>query len=57
MITNEEGLPVGNLDYFDLMFRLEQITGRKIDLVPERKIRNKYFLKSIIDDRIKLYEA
>lgn len=57
MITNEEGLPVGNFDYFDLMFRLEQITGRKIDLVPERKIRNKYFLKSIIDDRIKLYEA
>ncbi len=57
MITNEDGLPVGKFDYFDFMFKLEEITGRKIDLVPEKKIRNKYFLHSILEDRIKLYEA
>ena len=57
MIINEEGLPVGGFDYFDLMFKLEEIIGRKIDLVPEKRIRNKYFLSSILEDRIKIYEA
>ena len=32
MITNEEGLPVGRFDYFDLMFKLEEITGKKLTL-------------------------
>jgi len=57
MITNNEGLPAGNYDYFDLLWKLEEITGRKVDLVPEKGIRNKYLLKSILEDRIKLYEA
>ncbi len=30
-------------DYFDLMFSLEKITGKKIDLVAEEKINNKFF--------------
>lgn len=57
MITDEEGLPVSNYDYFDLLWKLEEITGKKIDLIAEKGIRNKYFLQSILEDRIKLYEA
>lgn len=57
MITNNEGLPISNYDYFDLLWKLEEITGRKVDLVSEKGIRNKYLLKSILEDRIKLYEA
>ena len=44
-------------DYFDLMFELEKITGRKIDLVSEPEIRNQYFLKRVNTEKIKLYES
>ena len=44
-------------DYFDLMFQLEKITGRKIDLVSEKDIRNKYFLKRVSTEKIKIYES
>ena len=57
MITDKEGMPVSGLDYFDILFKLEEITGKKIDLVAEEGIRNKYFLESILKDRIKIYEA
>jgi predicted nucleotidyltransferase len=57
MITDEKGLRISKFDYFDLLWRLEEITGKKIDLVDEKGIRNKYFLDSILQDRVKLYEA
>ena len=57
MITDENGLPVSGCDYFDVMWRLEEITGKKVDLVAGKGIRNKYFLEGILEDRIKLYEA
>ena len=44
-------------DYFDLMLELEKITGRKVDLVAESEIRNKYFLKRINPEKIKIYES
>lgn len=43
-------------DYFDLMFRLEEITGKKVDLVAEKKIKNKFFLEQVLEERIKIYE-
>jgi uncharacterized protein len=57
MISNKEGLPKEEYDYFDLLFTLESITGRKIDLIAEKGIRNKYLLKSLLEDRQKIYEA
>ena len=44
-------------DYFDLMFELEKITGRKVDLVAEERITNKYFLNRVSKERIKIYEC
>ena len=43
-------------DYFDLMFKLEEITGKKVDLVAEQKLKNKFFLEQVFKDRIKIYE-
>jgi predicted nucleotidyltransferase len=57
IVTDEKGLPAAGYDYFDLMWKLEEITGKKIDLVAESGIRNKYFLQSILEDRVKIYEA
>jgi predicted nucleotidyltransferase len=56
-INDYTGMPVSGCDYFDLLFKLEEITGKKVDLVAEERIRNKYFLKSISESKIKIYEA
>lgn len=53
----KEGLPISQFDYFDLMFDLEKITGKNIDLVSEDKIKNKFFIKSINSQKIKIYES
>lgn len=57
MIKGNDGLPVSAYDYFDLWFALEDITGKKVDLIQEEAIRNKYFLQSIMQDRKIIYEA
>jgi len=54
---DENGLPISGYDYFDLMFDLEKITGKKIDLVAEEKIKNKYFLDRVNQEKIKIYES
>jgi predicted nucleotidyltransferase len=54
---NKDGYPVAGYDYFDLMFLLEDITGKKIDLVAEEKLTNSYMIKSINEDKIKIYES
>lgn len=56
-IRNENGFPLSGYDYFDLLFKLEEITGRKIDLVAEEKIRNKYFLDRINKEKVPVYES
>ena len=57
MIVDAEGLPVGKYDYFDMLWKLEEITGKKVDLIPEPGIRNKFFKQSLLEDRVKIYEA
>lgn len=44
-------------DVFDIANYFQKITGKKVDMINEDGIKNKYFLKSILEDRIKLYEA
>lgn len=52
-----EGLPLPPFDYFDLLFALENITGKKVDLVAEEKIRNKFFLERVNKEKIRIYES
>lgn len=42
-------------NYFDLWFGLEDLFARKIDLLPEENVTNPYLLKTINNDKIKLY--
>ena len=53
----EEGLPVVSFDYFDLMFSLEKITNKKVDLVIAEAIRNKFFKGKVGKEKILLYAA
>lgn len=56
-LTDEKGcLLPPRYDYFDFLAKLESITGNKVDLVAEKKIRNKFFLEEVLKDRIKIYE-
>ena len=43
--------------YFDLLFALEDLFGRRCDLVETAAIRNPYFLRAIADDRVMLFTA
>ena len=56
-IKDDQGFPAAGYDYFDLLFTLEDILKKKVDLVAEEKIRNRFFQESIRKERIKLYEA
>ncbi len=52
---DEEGLPLSPFDYFDFLFSLEKILGRKVDLVAKEKIKNKYFLENVNRHMVKVY--
>ncbi len=54
---DKDGLPASGYDYFDLLFKLEEITGKKVDLVANEKLSNPYLISSIEEDKIKIYEA
>jgi uncharacterized protein len=51
-----EGLPEYPFDYFDFLFLLENITGKKIDLVVKEAVRNSFFKKAIEDQKVLIYE-
>ena len=54
---NNSEMPVADYDYFDLLFSLEEITGKKVDLVAEEKVINKYFMERVNKEKIKIYES
>lgn len=43
--------------YFGLLYALELLFGRKVDLVTVRSLRNPYFIKSVEATREPLYAA
>lgn len=42
-------------NYFDLLFELQKLLGRKVDLVAEDKMRNPYFIESVNKDKQLIY--
>jgi len=44
-------------NYFDLHYKLEELFGRKIDLLTENSLSNPYFIKSIEETKQLLYAA
>ena len=43
--------------YFDLLFEMEDIFGRKVDLVTEKSLSNPYFIRSVEDTKQLIYAA
>jgi predicted nucleotidyltransferase len=43
--------------YFGMLFALQDLFGRDVDLVEMAAIRNPYFLQSVAKDRVLLYAA
>lgn len=54
---DEEGIAAKGFDYFDVLFSLEQITGRKIDLVVNGAVRNPFFKQKLDEQKVLLYAA
>ncbi len=54
---DKEGLGVEEFDYFDLLFALENLLKKKVDLVIEESIRNDIFKQSINRYKQKIYES
>lgn len=55
VFENKEELDLfGN--YFELKEKLEQLLGRNVDLVVDKKFRNPYFQKALDGTKISVYE-
>ena len=52
---------IGEMDYadnfFDLLFELQDLLNRKVDLVAEEKMKNPYFIESINESKQVIYES
>ena len=44
-------------NYFDLLFEIEDIFGRKVDLVTEKTLTNPYFIRSVEQTKQLIYAA
>jgi predicted nucleotidyltransferase len=44
-------------NYFDLMFEMEDLFGRKVDLVAENTLSNPYFIRSVEQTKQLIYAA
>jgi predicted nucleotidyltransferase len=44
-------------NYFDLMYALEDLFGRKVDLVTEKTLSNPYFIESVEQTKLLIYAA
>ncbi len=54
---NDVGLNEYADNYFDLMFELEELFGRNVDLVVEKTLTNPYFIRSIEQTKQLIYAA
>jgi predicted nucleotidyltransferase len=45
------------INFFEFKEKVEKILKRKVDLVPYENLKNKYFIASVQESKVKLYEA
>ena len=57
LVAFEDGLgPVEyGTHYLDAMYELEDVLGRKVDLVAEETLKNPYFIRSVKRSKVLLY--
>ncbi len=44
-------------NYFDVLYKLQEIFGRKVDLITNRSLSNPYFIQSIEKTKELVYES
>jgi predicted nucleotidyltransferase len=44
-------------NYFDLLFEIEDMFGRKVDMVTEKSLSNPYFIRSVEQTKKLIYAA
>ncbi len=44
-------------NFFDLLWKLEEVFNRKVDLVAEKYLRNKYFIREVNETKKLIYNA
>jgi predicted nucleotidyltransferase len=59
LISFQEDLPVEEYtnNYFLLHYKLRELFNREIDIITERSLSNPYFIESINENKVLLYEA
>jgi uncharacterized protein len=43
--------------FFDMLWSFEALLGKKVDMVPEKYLRNKYFIKELNETKKLIYDA
>ena len=57
LVSFEEMQPADYADnYFSLLYKLQEIFSREVDLITEKSLKNKYFINVINKSKIPLYE-
>ena len=57
LVSFEEMQPADYADnYFSLLYQLQEIFNREVDLITEKSLKNKYFINAINKSKISLYE-
>jgi uncharacterized protein len=44
-------------NYFDLIYSLEEVFKRKVDLLTIRSLKNPYFIERVNETKVKVYES
>lgn len=59
LLAFNESIPISEYtdNYFTLHYSLHKILGRKIDLITERSLSNPYFIASLNESKVLLYET
>jgi predicted nucleotidyltransferase len=42
-------------NYFDLVYKLEELLGREVDLITERALKNPFFVKSVNETKTVIF--
>ncbi len=59
LYTMQENVPEEKYadNFFDMMWSLEKLLGRKVDLVAEKYLRNRFFIKELEATKKVIYKA
>lgn len=59
LYTMQENIPEMKYadNFFDMLWSLEALLGKKVDMVPEKYLRNRFFIREVNETKQILYKA